>query len=403
VKLLFDASTLGTAHARPLQGRTGVFRASEQILRALSSQAGVSLSLCARARTPDTIAWRDQDTLARNIPFQSTWLQRMASRHGSFRWAAAIERAARPSALGGEAEAILVPHFHHLPSASHRFASRVLLLHDVLPLTHPQWFAGDEPRILATAAKRIEDEGWTLVFDTVEAMRQAQGVIRFSSEQAHVVPLGVDHGLFHPPMESASRSDFRARLGLTGPWFCTLGTLEPRKNLTVVIRAFRKFLEATESRDTKLVLAGTRGWKTEALEAALAEAGDSRSNIVLPGFLSDQDLPLLYHGASAFLFPSLAEGFGLPPLEAMACGAPVISSNASCMPEVLGDSAFWVAPDDVGGWTDALALFSRSEETRQRHRQLGLDRAAGYTWHRTAEVLVSVIERDLDRRIRTRG
>lgn len=404
MKILFDISTLGTAYARPLQGRTGVFRATESIFRALHRLEGSSLTLCARGRTPDAVAWSMSDIDARRLPIHAPALQKLAARHPWLRWPAALERTLRPSSLSCDSEAYLVPHFHHLPSVSRESRSaRILILHDVLPLTHPEWFPTTEPKTLRQAVRRLEADDWTVVFDTQEALNEASKVVRLPLDRSHVVPLGIDHGQFRPSTDSDAMRRFRARIGLDGQWFCTLGTLEPRKNLDVAIQAFRMFLERTGRDDMHLVLAGTKGWKTEAIASALSDAGKAWDRIILPGFLSDEELPLLYGGAAAFLFPSLAEGFGLPPLEAMASGAPVVSSDASCMPEVLGSAALWVDPRDVAGWSEAMERIASDATLRQDLRARGIAHASRYTWKATAERLLGVLQSDLALRLRTPG
>lgn len=392
MKVLFDVSTLGTAFARPTRGRTGVYRATEKIFRALARLPDMTLALCAQARTPDAVAWAQSDPTAKHMEFDASTLQRSAARWPNLRIVAAFERAVRPGRPPIGHDALVVPHFHHLPIRRvDPGVARVLILHDVLPITNPSWFEGAETELLLRAAGIVARDGWTVVFDTQNSLEEASKVM--SLPRSFVVPLGVDHSLFRLPQDSPARDRFLRNAGLDGRrWFCTLGTLEPRKNLATAIRAFREFKQSTGDQRTSLVLAGTRGWGTDAIDKALEEVGEYRDSIILPGFISDEELPYLYNGSMAFLFPSLAEGFGLPPLEAMASGTPVIASNASCMPEILGDAAMWVDPLDVRGWAEAMRQCADSQELRSDLVGRGIRNAAKYTWESTGRGLANVLE-----------
>jgi glycosyltransferase involved in cell wall biosynthesis len=204
--------------------------------------------------------------------------------------------------------------------------------------------------------------------------------------------LGIDHDLFRIPVDSGD--DLARRLDLNGPWFCTVGTHEPRKNLATVVRAFDLLLERLGDSDLLLVLAGARGWKNDEFDALLQGCAPStRGRIRTPGFLDDSYLPILYARSCGFLFPSLEEGFGLPPLEAMACGAPVIASSSSCMPEILGEAALLVPPCSVESWCDAMAALVTPDGPAARLREAGPRKAAGFTWRTMADRLVESLIR----------
>jgi glycosyltransferase involved in cell wall biosynthesis len=159
------------------------------------------------------------------------------------------------------------------------------------------------------------------------------------------------------------------------PYILSVGALQPRKNLLTLIRAYRQLKLPVE-----LVIAGQRGWMWEEIER---EAGNG---VVLLGYVPDAELPALYRGAAVVAMPSLYEGFGLPLLEAMACGAPVVASNASCFPEVVGDAATLVDPHDVPAWAAALQRVIESPPPRE----VSVRRAAAFTWERTARETLAV-------------
>jgi len=176
---------------------------------------------------------------------------------------------------------------------------------------------------------------------------------------------------------------------VTGPYLLTVGTLQPRKNVEGVVQAFEAL--ARDGAPHQLVVAGARGWRDEALAAKLRRS-PAAARVRATGHVDDATLVALYRGAAAFVFPSRGEGFGLPPLEAMACGAPVVCSDRTSLPEVVGDAALLVDPDDAAAVAAALreALEpARADELRAR----GFARAAQFTWERCAEATVAAYRR----------
>jgi glycosyltransferase involved in cell wall biosynthesis len=160
-----------------------------------------------------------------------------------------------------------------------------------------------------------------------------------------------------------------------------VGTLEPRKNVVRLVEAFA----ALKARGLphKLVLAGGKGWLYEPIFAAIERLG-LRGDVILPGFVSRQELPLWYNGAALFAYPSLYEGFGLGPLEAMACGTPVVVSNRASLPEVVGDAGLQVDAEDANSLAEAMASALTSPSLAGELRERGQQRAAGFTWEQTA-------------------
>jgi len=193
-----------------------------------------------------------------------------------------------------------------------------------------------------------------------------------------VTPLGVSPGL--APLSPEARQEFRETHGLHRPTLLYLGTLEPRKNIPNLLRAFDRVADRL---DADLVLGGAEGWLTEELHQTLAEM-NQRERVRLTGFIPEGELASWLSAADAFVFPSRYEGFGLPPLEAMACGTPVIASTSSSLPEVLGDDALLAAPDDIEGIGNAIEGLLGDPALAADLRERGLVRAARFTWEATA-------------------
>jgi glycosyltransferase involved in cell wall biosynthesis len=172
-----------------------------------------------------------------------------------------------------------------------------------------------------------------------------------------------------------------SRYGLPERYLLFVSTLEPRKNLGRLLSAFESV--HAEGLADGLVIVGQRGWLYDDFFAQLEES-PARDRVILPGYVDDRDLPALYAGARAFVFPSVYEGFGLPVLEAMACGVPVAASDASSLPEIGGDAAVYFDPLDVQAMSDALFRLLRDSELWDEMRNRGLARAASFSWERAA-------------------
>ncbi len=192
---------------------------------------------------------------------------------------------------------------------------------------------------------------------------------------------------FRPTADPSLRP--RLDLPAQAPYFLALGNLQPRKNIGRLIEAFAQARQAPELADVHLVVAGKALWRESEIYAAVWQAGLTGA-VHFPGYIAEADLPALYSSALAFVYPSLYEGFGLPPLEAMACGAPVICANVASLPEVVGDAALTVAPTDVPALAAALRQVAASPALRMQLRQRGEARAAQFSWRRCAEQTLEI-------------
>ena len=197
------------------------------------------------------------------------------------------------------------------------------------------------------------------------------------------------------PAGDAAQAAARARYGISQPYFFYIGTVQPRKNLARLIEAFAQALSGSPhlqapGGDLQLVIAGKRGWLTEAIERRAAELSVA-DRVRFVGYVPDDDVPALLSGALGFVFPSLYEGFGMPVLEAMACGTPVLAANSSSLPEVAGTAALLVNPTDTAAIAGGMARLAADAELRAELRALGLARAAEFSWQRCAQATLQVL------------
>ncbi len=207
------------------------------------------------------------------------------------------------------------------------------------------------------------------------------------ADKVHVVYNGVDHSRFHPRYRPEARQRAARLLGIEPPYVLALASDEPRKNLRTLLQAYARLPEEMP----RLVLAGAGNWGQGPIYEMVKEAGIPH-RVRFTGYVPEAVLPDLYAGARCFVFPSVYEGFGLPVLEAMACGAPVVAGDRSAIPEVAGEAALLVDPTNVAALAEALHRVLDSKETRDGLRSRGAGQAAQFSWERTARETRRVYE-----------
>jgi glycosyltransferase involved in cell wall biosynthesis len=205
-----------------------------------------------------------------------------------------------------------------------------------------------------------------------------------------IMPNGVDLSIFHPNFSEKDICRVTEKYGIPREYLLFLGTIEPRKNLERLIRAYA-LLKAEMPDVPKLVLAGGKGWLYESIFETV-KVLNMESDIIFTGYVNEEDSPILINGAKIFLFPSLYEGFGMPPLEAMACGTPVIVSNVASLPEVVGDAALHVDPYSIDSIKDGIKDLIEDEKKRNELSASGIERAKQFTWDKSAEIVRKVFE-----------
>jgi glycosyltransferase involved in cell wall biosynthesis len=268
-------------------------------------------------------------------------------------------------------------------------APTVVSVHDVLTLRAPEYFSQVIRANFRALAPRTIRAAAAVLTGSEYSRGEIVELVGAELSRVHVVPLGIDER-FRP----APRPDhLAARFGIDRPYVLCVGTLEIRKNLAGALRAFAAL--GAERSDFQLVVTGGPGWMNAEFGSALDEL---REDIVVTGYVDDEDLVALLSSAACFLYPSFLEGFGLPPLEAMACGAPVVSSRGGSLAEVCGDAALLVDPHDEGALAEALRRVLTDAELSADLRRRGPARASEFSWRRcalgTARVYREVAERE---------
>ena len=265
----------------------------------------------------------------------------------------------------------------------------VITIHDLTTLIFPHHHSQLNRLYLRWALPVMARRADAIIADSHATKRDIVALLSAAPEKVTVVHLGVDTARFAPQAPAAVESVL-ASLGVRAPYVLAVGTLEPRKNLVTLLQAYATLPQSAP----QLVLVGGKGWGDDRLALAIREMGLA-DRVRLTGYVADELLPALYSGAEAFVYPSLYEGFGLPVLEAMACGAPVITSNVSSLPEVVGTAALLVDPHDVRQLAGALEMLLESPARRRDLRAEGLARTQMFTWANCAQATVEVYRRVL--------
>ncbi len=303
----------------------------------------------------------------RDIVWHQTTLPRLARTHGL--------------------DVLHVPSYRRMVRAAP--CALVATIHDLAPFRLPgkyDWTRMLYGRVVARRLAHCQDAIIAVSQTTADDLQSFFGV---PHERVTVIHNGVDHARFAPGSREAARRIVAERHGVTGNFFLYVSRLEhPAKNHVRLIEAFDRFKAATKS-DWQLVLGGSDWHGAEAIHARVAQSAFAR-DIRRLGFVAAEDLPTWYRAADVFVYPSLFEGFGLPPVEAMACGCPVMSSPRGALGEVVGNAAAIVDPEDVTAMQRELAELAGDERRRQMLRASGLERAQQFNWQRTAESTLSV-------------
>ena len=260
----------------------------------------------------------------------------------------------------------------------------VLTIHDVSYERHPEWYPYRRDWVRRSFYRRSARAASRILTDSEFSAGEIAAAYRISRRRIIVAPLGVSDS-FHPG--DTTRAE-HLPVEVAMPYLLHVGDLHERRNLATVVEALlaaRRHFGGVAA--MSLVLAGVDRGVAASLCTMAAEQGAAEAVVPL-GRVDEHVLRTLYHCATALVYPSRYEGFGLPVLEGMACGTPVIASSAASIPEVLGDAGILLDPDDTDAWTDAIVRVANDEHERARMKAAGIARAAAFTWDRTARITI---------------
>ncbi|WP_286976322.1 glycosyltransferase family 4 protein [Acetomicrobium sp. UBA5826] len=289
--------------------------------------------------------------------------------------------------------AIDVAHFTNFTAFPIRGAKTVLTVHDLAFLRFPRTIELKSYITLKAYLQFSLDIADRVIVPSFSTKKDIVDFYKYPEEKIVVIPHGVNHDIYRPITDIRSLNAFKQKHSL-GRYILFLGTLEPRKNAARLLDAYSILcIKMGVEQAPDLIFGGGRGWKNKAFEVKYQNLDKPiRNKIRFLGYLPQEELPFLYSGADVFAFPSLWEGFGLPPLEAMACGTPVVTSNISSLPEVVGDAAILVDPNSAEEIADAIYQVLIDEHLALSLRSAGFTQATKFTWSNTALQTYKVYE-----------
>jgi glycosyltransferase involved in cell wall biosynthesis len=366
--VLYDISVLGLGMLYE-SARTGIFRVVENVVLGLASSPEIELAFCATQskteRSPETIKG----------------CRKYLAAHAELRHIPFFDSALPPADLFHSP-------FHAIPKDVHA-PVRFLTVYDLIPILFPQYMP---PHVTAlqkiTLSMLKPDDRFLCISQTTRSdLCRVSGI---APERTQVTYLAADRQVFHPCSDERQLSAVREKYRIgKDHYILSLCTLEPRKNIDHVIRAFDCLVRQGTAGRTKLVLVGTHGWDFERVYREINRNPELQRRIVKTGYVADEDLAALYSEALSFVYMSLYEGFGLPPLEAMQCGTPVIVSNLSSLPEVVGDAGIMLDPNDLNGLCLAMNEVIVNRELREEMSRRALLQASQFSWKRCVEETIT--------------
>ncbi|MCS7253461.1 MAG: glycosyltransferase family 1 protein [Armatimonadota bacterium] len=279
-------------------------------------------------------------------------------------------------------------HLLHCPGYISVIASPVpviLTVYDILAITHPEWCRTANRLYYRLMLPISIRRARRIIVPSETVKRELVSTLSVDEDKVDVVPLGIDQRFFEPINESVV-SNLRQRLRLPGRFILFVGNIEPKKNLPTLLKAYERLKKRMS--DVGLVIVGAIAWGNGKLIDRAKAIGAQYL-----GYVSDEELRAVYRLASVLVFPSLYEGFGLPPLEAMALGTPVVASTAGALPEVLGNAALLVEPNDVDGLVEAIVSILSDEALYSALAERATAHASKFTWDEVARRVMKIYER----------
>lgn len=260
----------------------------------------------------------------------------------------------------------------------------VVTIHDLVPLFFPELVPKKHLLFFRVFMKRVAHTADAVITDSEHSKHDIIQHLKIPEDNIRVIYLGYNQH-YQRVQDQRLIADVLAYYGIRQPYLLFVGIIEPKKNLERLVQAYTLLQkDAIITKDTQLVIAGGEGWFSERLYRKVQES-ELTQQIVFPGFIPDEHLPALYSGAALFVFPSIYEGFGLPVLEAMSCGVPVVTSNVSSLPEIAGEAGFLVDPRQPETIARGIAAVLSDLQLQEQMQAKGYRQAQKFSWQRTAE------------------
>jgi glycosyltransferase involved in cell wall biosynthesis len=410
MKILYDISVLGMGHYQA-RAKTGIFRVVENIACGLADSEECLLSFCSSlslANLNQTIDYLEANPAFENIPLifpespksiyknisvaikkingqPKVGFRLKVFRRTLYYSLRLLEKTIKPLNIKELSAADLFHSpFHPFPEYINaaKNTKKFITIYDLIPILYPKFFEFDENHLIKKVVHSLELNDWVVCIS--DSTKNDLCNYRNDIDPSRVfVTRPAASELFYPCGDLGKINSVKKKYRIPDvPYILSLSTLEPRKNIAHTIRCFAKLVEQENIKDLSLVLVGTKGWSYYGIFEELSKISSLKNRVIITGFVADEDLAALYSGAVAFIYPSFYEGFGLPPLEAMQCGVPVITSDTSSLPEVVGEAGIMVSPIDADALCQSMLEIYNSDSLRETISLKSIEQAKKFSWQR---------------------
>jgi glycosyltransferase involved in cell wall biosynthesis len=414
-KVILDTSVLGLGYYHE-QSRTGIFRVAEELFNGLHTSSEIELSLANTENLPEMISYlkeyfpeskfnlvnkksdkvraKFESSIISIFPFKS--FSQKAVREAFVRTRGYLKPKFSFNPISFENYNIYHSPFLPIPQELKSFSKpkKIITIHDLIPHLFPQYFGEWNKMIMHKILESIDEHTTPICVSeaTKNDLCEATGI---SPERVSVVHLAASKEVFYQETDKSKIEKILKKYNISteSKHLLSVSTLEPRKTIERTIRAFLKLIQQEHIKDLNLVLVGTKGWQFDSIFDEIKSNPALKERIITTGFVEDEDLAALYSSAIGFVYPSLYEGFGLPPLEAMQCGTPVISSTKSSIPEVVGDAGILIEPTDETAISAAMFEFYQNTNLRKELSKKALLQAAKFSWGRFTDEHINLYSR----------
>lgn len=367
LKIAFDISVLGMGYLDK-KARTGVYRVTDNILKGLLKSSDVTLYLCSSIASISSACQEYLKTEFKSIELPLFTI----------------------SDINLLKVSLYHSPFYPIPIEVTN-CCKLITIYDLIPVKFPEFFGHRQDSLIKGCLNSITDNDFINCISESTKKDLLNYDSNISSDRVLVSHLAADEKKFYSCQDLQLINDVHQKYNIPEtPYLLSVCTLEPRKNLAHVIRCFLKLIQEKDIPDLNLVLVGTQGWQYDEIITESNRDFILRERIIFTGFVPDEDLAPLYSDALAFLYLSIYEGFGLPPLEAMQCGTPVITSNTSSLPEVVEEAGIMISPDDVDGLCDAIYNLYTRVDLRKLLFQKSLEQSEKFTWEKTLQQTIEI-------------
>lgn len=422
MKVLYEVSNLGLGHL-DVKSRTGIFRTVENLLDEIVKRSDLETQFISNVSFDHSIAATEYFQNERpklNIKMLNTWTSPVGSLELYRKLIKGIHQNTSRTLLNRSkrklatiilmllslpirriktCESFDIYHslFYALPKRPDIHSkARILTIYDVIPILFPQYFLKNLVKDFKRIVSSVDIQQDWVICISESTKTDFCKVSGMSEARVFVTSLAAAQK-FYPEVDSTRVSTVTRKYGIfEGGYILGLSTLEPRKNVAHLIRCFFKLITQNQLLNSYLVLVGAKGWLFDDIFRAAHLDSKLQERVVFTGHIPDQDLSAIYSGAKFFVYPSLYEGFGLPPLEAMQCGVPVITSNTSSLPEVVGDAGITVDPMDEDALCEAMLRLLNDDNLCQEFSRKGLERSRQFSWEKCVDETIAIYQKILD-------